>query len=178
MADEKKAMKTEDVKATKKAADNKASKKSDAKKSDGKKSDSKKSDKKKSGKSPLKSIGSFFKGVRNEGKKVVWPKPLEVVKNTIVVLVVILILGLIIFGIDQGLAAIFKGTRKLADERTTVTETTTMTPDGALADLIGGDDAAESGDDVVENLEGAIEGGNEAASADSGEEATAEADAN
>lgn len=161
MADEKKAKKTENVKAGKKAAD--------------KKSDSKKSDKKKSGKSPLKSIGSFFKGVRNEGKKVVWPKPLEVVKNTIVVLVVILILGLIIFGIDQGLSQIFKGVRNLAEERTTVAETTEATADDALESLLGGD-AAQSEEEVVENVEEAVEGDSSADDALT-EEATTEADA-
>lgn len=159
MADEKKAKKTQNVKADKKAAD--------------KKSD-KKSDKKKSGKSPLKSIGSFFKGVRNEGKKVVWPKPLEVVKNTIVVLVVILILGLIIFGIDQGLTQIFKGVRNLAEERTTVAETTEATADDALANLLGGEDTPESEEDVVDELEEAVEGDSSADDALT-EESTTEA---
>ncbi len=164
MADEKKAKKTENVKADKKAAD--------------KKSD-KKSDKKKSGKSPLKSIGSFFKGVRNEGKKVVWPKPLEVLKNTIVVLVVILILGVIIFGIDQGLSQIFKGVRNLAEEKTTVAETTTATSDEALANLLGDDNDVQNTDDLLDNMEEAIEGGDSAADdALTEEEAATEADAN
>ena len=174
MADEKKAKKTEEAKANEKKAD---SKKSDSKKSDKKtnnKSD-KKSDKKKSGKSPLKSIGSFFKGVRNEGKKVVWPKPLEVVKNTIVVLVVILILGLIIFGIDQGLSAIFKGVRKVADERTTAVETTTASPEDALADLLGGDETEEGATESDGSVAGEIEAGIDELVEDAQTEATTEA---
>ena len=90
------------------------------------KSDSKKSDKKKTRKNPFKSMAAFFKSVRSEGKKVVWPNAKEVCKNTLVVLVVILIVGVVIFGIDQGLTAGMKEIKNLATkETTTAAETTT-----------------------------------------------------
>ena len=93
------------------------------KKTKAKKTD-KKSDKK-AKKNPFKAIGSFFKSVKNEGKKVVWPKAAEVWKNTLTVLVVILILGVIIYGIDLGLSQTLKSTKKYAQSRTTTTEKAT-----------------------------------------------------
>ena len=175
MADEKKAKKTEA------AGGKKSDKKSDSKKT------AKKSDKKKSGKNPFKSIGSFFKSVRSEGKKVVWPKPLEVLKNTLVVLVVILILGLIIFGIDQALTQGMKGIKKLAEEQTTVAETVDDTDhsldfSSLLSDDTAEDDAAveEATEADAEATEADAEGESEEldSSADDGltsEETTAEA---
>ena len=127
MADDKKAKKTAEKTDSKKNESKKANaKKADSKKSDskkgGKKSD-KKADKKskdKKGKTnPFKAIGSFFKSVRSEGKKVTWPKGKEVWKNTLVVVVVILIAGLIIFGVDRLLSEGMKGIKKLAEDKTT-----------------------------------------------------------
>ena len=130
MADEKKAKKTSEIQSDKK------------------------SDKKKSGKNPFKSIGSFFKSVRSEGKKVVWPKPLEVLKNTIVVLVVILILGVIIFGIDQALTQSMKGIKKLAEEKTTAAaETDGETSEDALSDLLNGITTDDTDSEDAEDAE-------------------------
>lgn len=99
----------EDKKAKK--AEEKAAKKAD-----------KKSDNKKSKKNPFKSIAGFFKSVRSEGKKVVWPTGKEVWKNTVVVLVVILILGVAIYIVDFGLSQGLKGIKKLAENKTQATE--------------------------------------------------------
>ena len=128
MADEKKAKKTA------KNADNK-------------------SEKKKSGKNPFKSIGSFFKSVRSEGKKIVWPKGAEVWKNTLVVLGVILILGLIIFGIDQALTQGMKAVKNYANSRTSVVaESDADTSEDALSDLLNGDTDEEDTDaDAVDD---------------------------
>ena len=104
-----------DEKKTKKAAEEKAAK-SDKKKSD------KKSDKNKSGKNPFKAIGGFFKSVRSEGKKVVWPKAAEVWKNTLVVLVVIIIVGLVIYAVDFGLTTGMKALKNVANTTTSVSE--------------------------------------------------------
>ena len=79
---------------------------------------------KKPRKNPFKSMAAFFKSVKSEGKKVVWPKAKEVFKNTVVVLFVILILGVIIYLIDLGLTQGMKGIKQLA-ETTTAAETTT-----------------------------------------------------
>ena len=94
MADEKKAKKTADKKAGK-------------------------DEKKKSTKNPFKAIGSFFKSVRSEGKKVVWPKAAEVWKNTLVVLVVIIIVGLAIYAVDFGLTTGMKAIKNAAVTTTT-----------------------------------------------------------
>ncbi len=105
-----------------------ASKKDDFLESEKKaeKKTAKKADKeKKPRKNPFKSIGAFFKSVRSEGKKVVWPKANEVFKNTLIVLVVILILGVIIYLIDLGLTQGMKGIKQLAATSTTAAEETT-----------------------------------------------------
>lgn len=91
-----------------------------------------KDDKKKSTKNPFKAIASFFKSVRSEGKKVVWPKAAEVWKNTLVVLVVIIIVGLAIYAIDFGLTTGMKAIKNAAATTTTTTE---------LAEEAGADEA-------------------------------------
>lgn len=42
----------------------------------------------------------FFKDLKSEIKKVVWPKPNVVFKNTWVVLLMIFVVGLFVFGLD------------------------------------------------------------------------------
>ena len=55
---------------------------------------------------PKKSIVKFFKDAKSEFKKVVWPTPKSTTNNTIVVIVVCLVSGLFIFGIDSLFALI------------------------------------------------------------------------
>lgn len=45
----------------------------------------------------------FFKGVRNEFKKIIWPNTNTIAKNTYVVVLLVLILGAVIAAIDSGL---------------------------------------------------------------------------
>jgi preprotein translocase subunit SecE len=47
-----------------------------------------------------KSISKFFRDAKSEIRKIVWPTPQAVFKNTGVVLVTIIIIGLFIFGLD------------------------------------------------------------------------------
>lgn len=47
-----------------------------------------------------KGIGRFFRDGRSEIKKVVWPKPKSVFKNAGIVLLIIIVLGAFIFGLD------------------------------------------------------------------------------
>lgn len=54
----------------------------------------------------LQRIGKFFKEIRSEFKKVVWPTKKEIVKNTVVVLVVSAFCGLMIWGVDSILALV------------------------------------------------------------------------
>jgi preprotein translocase subunit SecE len=62
---------------------------------------------KKAGRKKGSPIAKYFKDMRSELKKVVWPSRKKVVNNTGVVMVVMIIYGLMIWGIDSGLAAIF-----------------------------------------------------------------------
>lgn len=83
------------------------------------KADKSKDKKKKSKKNPFKSIASFFKSVKAEGKKVVWASGAYVLKNTLIVLVVVTIVGLAIYGVDTVLSLGMKGIKSLAETTTT-----------------------------------------------------------
>ena len=82
-----------------------------------------------------KTVSKFFKDFVGTCKKIVWPAAPEVLKNSAIVLAVIAVVGLVIFGFDQGLTALFGvGTdiavemgEQFADETTTAAsgETTT-----------------------------------------------------
>ncbi len=50
----------------------------------------------------------FFRDNKSEIKKIVWPGPRDVVKNTITVLVMCLVIGLLIWGIDLGLGQLIE----------------------------------------------------------------------
>lgn len=45
-------------------------------------------------------ITKFFRETKSETKKIIWPTPKSVFKNTGVVLATILIIGLFVFGLD------------------------------------------------------------------------------
>ena len=51
----------------------------------------------------IKRVVRFFKDYKSEVKKIVWPGPKSVVKNTFVVLVVCLAIGIVIWLVDLGL---------------------------------------------------------------------------
>ena len=51
-------------------------------------------------------IVSFFKACIGEVKKITWPTPAQTTKNFGVVVLVIIIAGLFIFGLDRGLYAL------------------------------------------------------------------------
>lgn len=105
--------------------------------------------KKKSKKNPFKSIASFFKSVKSEGKKVVWAKPKEVLRNTIIVLVVCTIVGVAIYGVDTVLSLGMKGLKGLADK-----ETTTVSQDvDSTADADTDTTAADTAEDTTEAAE-------------------------
>jgi preprotein translocase subunit SecE len=52
--------------------------------------------------------GEYFKGVRLETKKVVWPTRQELISYTIVVLFTCAFFGLMIWGVDSGFLAILR----------------------------------------------------------------------
>ena len=53
-------------------------------------------------------VAKFFKDLKGEIKKVVWPSKKKVINNTAVVLVAMCVCGIVIWGIDSGLAALLK----------------------------------------------------------------------
>ena len=58
----------------------------------------------------LKGVGAkikkFFKDFKGEWKKVTWPSGQTVLKNSLVVIVIVTIMGVALFAIDTGLSAI------------------------------------------------------------------------
>lgn len=91
---------------------------------DSAKKSSAKADKKKSKKkNPFKSAGKFFKSVNAERKKVVWPKAKETLRNSLIVLVVVIILGVAIYAVDSLLALGLKSTKQAAEPSTSVSDT-------------------------------------------------------
>lgn len=82
----------DEISDVKESADSKKAKEKDAKDKKSKKAAAKK---------PKKGIVKYFKDAKAEFKKVVWPTPKATTNNTIVVIVVCLVAGLFIFGIDS-----------------------------------------------------------------------------
>ncbi|MBO5322235.1 MAG: preprotein translocase subunit SecE [Clostridia bacterium] len=56
----------------------------------------------------LKRIGRFLRDYKSEVKKIVWPGFKDVLKNTLIVLIICLILGAFIWAVDFGLAELLK----------------------------------------------------------------------
>ena len=52
-------------------------------------------------------IGKFFKDVRGEIKKIVWPSVPTVFKNTGITLLAIFVIGVLVFVLDFGLNKLF-----------------------------------------------------------------------
>lgn len=61
-----------------------------------------------------KGVTGFFRDIRNEVKKIVWPTPKSVFRNTGVVLATIIIIGLFIFGLDFVFTTILSHVMELA----------------------------------------------------------------
>ncbi len=66
-----------------------------------KKADKDKDKKAAKGKKPKKGLVKYLKDAKSEFKKVVWPTPKETTRNTVVVVVVCLLAGLFVFGLDS-----------------------------------------------------------------------------
>ena len=58
--------------------------------------------------SRVKSIGRYFREMKSELKKVVWPSRKQVIRNTIVVIAVVLVIGVLIWVFDWLAAAVVK----------------------------------------------------------------------
>lgn len=53
-------------------------------------------------------VRKYFRDLKSELKKVVWPSRKQVINNTGVVLTVVTVVGLFLFGIDSGLGIAIK----------------------------------------------------------------------
>ncbi|MBR5381126.1 MAG: preprotein translocase subunit SecE [Oscillospiraceae bacterium] len=49
----------------------------------------------------LKTVGEWFRGMKSELKKVVWPSRKQVFNNTLVALVVMVVAAIVIWGFDE-----------------------------------------------------------------------------
>ena len=56
----------------------------------------------------FKKVTRYFKDLRTEYKKIVWPTKKQVINNTLVVLAVVIILGAFVAGLDAVLGLIVK----------------------------------------------------------------------
>ena len=54
-----------------------------------------------------KGIVKFFRDTKSEIKKIVWPTPKATFKNTGIVLLAMILVGVVIFGLDYGLQFLF-----------------------------------------------------------------------
>ncbi|MBE6798114.1 MAG: preprotein translocase subunit SecE [Ruminococcaceae bacterium] len=52
----------------------------------------------------IKRVVQFFRDYKSEVKKIVWPSLNDVVKNTLIVLIICVIIGIFIWALDFGLA--------------------------------------------------------------------------
>ncbi len=59
-------------------------------------------------KKPKKSIVKYFKDLKSEFKKVVWPSKKTVFKNTVVVLVTLVVSGICVWGLDTLFATLLR----------------------------------------------------------------------
>ncbi|MDE6723904.1 MAG: preprotein translocase subunit SecE [Eubacterium sp.] len=110
---------------------------------------------KKSKKNPFKSIAAFFKSTNAERKKIVWPTAKETVKNTIIVLIVTLIVGVAIYGVDSLLTVGMKGIKNLADNQTVSAEADeTSNPDADIVEDGTNDASSTSGESTSKAAEG------------------------
>ena len=67
-------------------------------------------EKKQKDKKPKKSLGvvKYFRDLKGEFKKIVWPSKKQIINNTLVVIAAIILCGVFIWAIDMGLAALME----------------------------------------------------------------------
>ena len=54
-----------------------------------------------------KAVGTYFRELKSELKKVVWPSGKQVRNNTLVVIVVVILVGVLVALLDLGFSALF-----------------------------------------------------------------------
>ena len=124
---------------------------------------------KKTGPSVGEKIKKYFKDVKGEAKKIVWPDAKTVFKSTGVVLLVVIICALIIWGIDTGLSAGVSGLKSLAQG---TTETSEVVTDENGETVTAAESAEEDADGEEKTEEASEESTTEAAAEEASEEPT------
>gem|GEM_PF-52414 len=94
------------------------------------------------------SVKKFWKDFTGTIKKIVWPGRKQVLKSSAVVLVSIIVVGLVIFGFDRGLNALFSLGEDLAEDLGAA-YSTTETVDEEETDAAE-DDTAQATDEASE----------------------------
>lgn len=105
----------------------------------------------------VKQKNSYFKGMKQELKKVVWPTPRELINNTIAVLVFVIIIGLIVFALDFCFDNINKyGITKLQEKVQTSFQTTEDSENNEDDDSVALEET-ETYEDSSDDEEGEVE---------------------
>ena len=94
-------------------------------------------------------IGKFFREYRSELKKISWPTFAEVVKNTVITLIMVLILGIMIWVVDYGISTlrdtlITKKTTETPIAETSSSDVATQPDYSELLNLISGSDVSST----------------------------------
>ena len=93
----------------------------------------------------LSRVGKFFREYRSELKKISWPTFSEVVKNTFITLVVVLMVGIVVWLVDWGVSAL---------RDTLIHSAEKVDASDILGGKTSGTDAVE---DVVSSVDNAVE---------------------
>ena len=130
-------------------------------------------------------VKKFWKDFVGTVKKVVWPPADQVLKSSLVVLVTILLIGAVVFGIDQGLQAIYKASSEAVMElgANHKSEATTAEGEESLEEAItqaienaeAANEAAEEAEETAEAAEEVTEAAEEVTEAAAEAEETTEA---
>ena len=124
-----------------------------------------------------KSVKKFWKDFTGTVKKIVWPSRAQVLKSSAVVLVSIIVVGLVIFGFDRGLTALFDfGTKQASEVGSQLAGEETTLDAEATTDAAGAETTTEAETTEEDTTDAAEENTTEAAEEESTEaEATEEA---
>ena len=106
------------------------------------------------------SMKKFWKDFVGTVKKVVWPPANQVLKSSVVVLITILVIGLVVFGIDRGLQALYKVSSEAVMElgEKQKSEETTVADAGAEdTDLTNSPEAESAAQQIAEDVSASAE---------------------
>ena len=121
-----------------------------------------------------KSVKKFWKDFTGTIKKIVWPSRTQVLKSSAVVLVSIIVVGLVIFGFDRGLTALFDfGAKQAAELGSQVATTEAVTEDASGEDT--SDNAADATTEEASEEASTEEASEEETTEEASEEASAQA---